>query len=317
MRLQPMRINVFNLHCIFRRLEICEQSLPIFRVKSFTISKKQCNRCRKTDKVDKVGSCREKVDKVVLKRKVIVLSMAQLLHFLSHSHLGSIIMNDMRRQQFVLIKGQLKLVDVDDVGLEEPRCSDDFDCRTLIDNLHYSSPSSHNNINSLKCINSRCSGFNERKNVFNAAKHFTTFLLPYGAPDTLKNRVEELIAKFQNQVSSDILLEEVIRLKDSFAKGLYMGEQTEKVAFRQVRYADLIGLHDYSCKGSSSFSSCRISVSSVQEAKAMCQSQEICRAFVWTNEKSWTGRNIVYFKNNATNWSLDNRNTTLYVKLDL
>lgn len=53
----------------------------------------------------------------------------RLLNNLTGHKLGSLVMNDMRRQQFVFVKNQLKLVDVDDMGLEEPACRKNDDCR--------------------------------------------------------------------------------------------------------------------------------------------------------------------------------------------
>jgi protein kinase domain-containing protein len=58
----------------------------------------------------------------------LALGIAQILHHLAHSPLGSLSMNDFRRQQFVLVGGTLKLSDVDDLGVGEPECETDADC---------------------------------------------------------------------------------------------------------------------------------------------------------------------------------------------
>jgi hypothetical protein len=58
----------------------------------------------------------------------LALGIAQILHHLAHSPLGSLSMNDFRRQQFVLVGGTLKLSDVDDLGVDEPGCETDADC---------------------------------------------------------------------------------------------------------------------------------------------------------------------------------------------
>lgn len=55
-------------------------------------------------------------------------NVARLLYHLAHSPLGSLAMNDLRRQQFVLVDGSLKLSDVDDMGVAEPFCEMDTDC---------------------------------------------------------------------------------------------------------------------------------------------------------------------------------------------
>lgn len=58
----------------------------------------------------------------------LALGISQILHHLAHSPLGSLSMNDFRRQQFVLVGGTLKLSDVDDLGVGEPACETDADC---------------------------------------------------------------------------------------------------------------------------------------------------------------------------------------------
>ncbi|CAH1406413.1 unnamed protein product [Nezara viridula] len=55
----------------------------------------------------------------------VALSVASLLHLLAHSPLGSLAAPDLKRQQFVLVGGQLKLTDADDLRISEPRgCGD-------------------------------------------------------------------------------------------------------------------------------------------------------------------------------------------------
>jgi hypothetical protein len=54
--------------------------------------------------------------------------LSKLLHYLAHSPYGSVILTDFRRQQFVLIDGDLKLTDLDDMGFTEPFCMVDTDC---------------------------------------------------------------------------------------------------------------------------------------------------------------------------------------------
>lgn len=56
------------------------------------------------------------------------MSLASLLHLLAHSPLGSLAAPDLKRQQFVLVDGQLKLTDADDLGISEPPCRTHADC---------------------------------------------------------------------------------------------------------------------------------------------------------------------------------------------
>lgn len=55
--------------------------------------------------------------------------VAKLLQYLANSPYGSVVLNDFRRQQFVLVNGEPKLSDIDDMGFGEPSCSTDHDCQ--------------------------------------------------------------------------------------------------------------------------------------------------------------------------------------------
>ena len=55
--------------------------------------------------------------------------ITKLVHFMSKASGDTFVMNDFRRQQFVLVNGSLKLSDVDDVGFDEPSCISDDECQ--------------------------------------------------------------------------------------------------------------------------------------------------------------------------------------------
>ncbi|KAK6636321.1 hypothetical protein RUM43_009980 [Polyplax serrata] len=61
-------------------------------------------------------------------RLKIVLDLSQLLVYLANSPLGSVAINDFQRQQFVLCDNTLKLTDLDDLSIEEPRCNTSVQC---------------------------------------------------------------------------------------------------------------------------------------------------------------------------------------------
>lgn len=69
-------------------------------------------------------------------------------------------MNDMRRQQFVVVSGELKLVDVDDIGIEEPKCHIDQDCATYMMNLNSNNIKTNNTstLPNLECKHGYCQG---------------------------------------------------------------------------------------------------------------------------------------------------------------
>jgi len=244
----------------------------------------------------------------------IVLAIARLTDYLSRHPSGSLVMNDMRRQQFVIsADGDLKLVDVDDVGLEEPSCNTDHDCREYLTQIL----GEESNV-SLACKNKMCSGANELRNIYNAARHFTTFLLPYGVPYQLQPQVDQLVDAFQHQsLPAYQLKQSAENLVRQYASGSYLRENetdTATQSFVAWPDSDLPGQFDYSCESSLTQIGCSLSVASLTEARQLCAAQPTCRAFVWMNDKTWTGRTVVHFKNDVRTPSR-RANATLYVKL--
>lgn len=62
-------------------------------------------------------------------RSRLIVDLANLLHFAEASPLGApLALADLRRPQFVLVKGRLKLSDLDDIVVGEPSCKIDSDC---------------------------------------------------------------------------------------------------------------------------------------------------------------------------------------------
>ena len=55
--------------------------------------------------------------------------LSKLLYYLAHSPYGSVIVNDFRRQQFILVDGDIKLTDLDDIGFTERECRTDYNCQ--------------------------------------------------------------------------------------------------------------------------------------------------------------------------------------------
>lgn len=60
--------------------------------------------------------------------------ITQLLSDLATSSSVTMVLNDFRREQFVLVNGDLKLTDLDDVGFREPICDTAQDCRNRFTN---------------------------------------------------------------------------------------------------------------------------------------------------------------------------------------
>ena len=67
----------------------------------------------------------------------ISLGITQLVVSLAQSPLGAVGLNDFRRQQFVLVHGEIKLSDVDDISFEEPICDRNIDCEHFFSTANF------------------------------------------------------------------------------------------------------------------------------------------------------------------------------------
>lgn len=125
-----------------------------------------------------------------------ILDVSRLLAYLAASPLGSIAVNDFRRQQFVLCGKILKLTDLDDLSLEEPECQKDEDCslEELLKDLRLNS--SFIRKEKVECIGKACAGYNEKQNMINLYKHFTNLFLPINVPDVLRQDVKILLSTY-------------------------------------------------------------------------------------------------------------------------
>ncbi|XP_065350780.1 extracellular tyrosine-protein kinase PKDCC-like [Cloeon dipterum] len=229
----------------------------------------------------------------------LALGMARILYLLAHSPLGSLAMNDFRHQQFVIVNGELKLSDVDDVGLEEPFCVKNEDCVKMLPlQLRNASWAA-----SASCSpHLRCVGHNERVNVLRAGKQVIQQFLPLGAPAGLRPQILNLLKGYRDASwnSARILLE-TEALVDAFASGKYL--ETNEVfradslpGFVIHDEKDLPGQFDYPCPGSTNSVNCVHSVYSYQEAAEICSADPRCKAFVIGFGKTWTDRSLAIFK---------------------
>lgn len=235
--------------------------------------------------------------------------LTKIVHFMSNTQYGSMAMNDFRRQQFVLVDGVLKLSDVDDAGFSDPSCTDSETCT-----IHFSSA---NFTQRLPCIHGKCLGYNEKRNLFNGARHFTTYLLPHGAPPTLRGLVNKTIDGFSNlTANAGQLMALMNRILQSFKTGRYLNRTSAEDY--QTRYKvhpkmDLPGKYDYRCRVSLSGSGCTVSIFDQKEAEKICDSDPDCQGFVMSKDRTWTGRILVHLKSGVGSPSANN-DTNLYVK---
>ncbi|KAJ3610901.1 hypothetical protein NHX12_022991 [Muraenolepis orangiensis] len=213
----------------------------------------------------------------------ICVSLVRLLYFLSRSPLGSVSLLDFRPRQFVLVDGELKVTDLDDASAHQAPCTPltahrvctlDFPSRNF----------------TLPCSRGRCEGINEKRNLYNAYRFFFTYLLPHSAPralrpllDRIVNATGELSWGVEETLSK---MEEVLHL---YQTGRYLQNLNHSTTEQEVR-----------CWPSYQHDACLLAVFDLREALSLCESHAHCRAFVFTNQTTWTGHHLVYFK---SGWS--------------
>lgn len=221
----------------------------------------------------------------------IMRDLASLLLYLKNSPLGPLIIHDFKPTQFVLVDGQLKLVDLDDVDVTLPSCSPTNRCVIRIDADNY---------RFIPCDESgRCPQFADKLNVFLAWQHFFSLQM-YGGPAWLHDKV---IAFLNKTKSAAVSSREALGLLDGLVMSYKAGHfnlsgNAPNYTYKVMLDTDLPGYHDYWCPSTRSpeVNNCVFSVASEEEAQYICAMDKECRAFVMTEDKTWTGRRLVYLK---------------------
>jgi len=120
-----------------------------------------------------------------------------LLKELVTSPIGSIAINDFRREQFVLCNDglTLKLSDLDDASIFEPFCTSSQDCAQGY------------------CNNEKCVGFNEAKNLHLMFEQILKFLSARDTPEFLKHAVENFVSnRKRHGIDSSILYDSLLKI---------------------------------------------------------------------------------------------------------
>ncbi|NWS17747.1 PKDCC kinase, partial [Pachyramphus minor] len=229
----------------------------------------------------------------------ICLSLVRLLHYLAHSPLGSVTLLDFRPRQFVIVDGELKVTDLDDASIEESSCTSNSDCFMEFPARNFTLPCS---------VEGRCQSMNEKRNLYNAYRFFFTYLLPHSAPSSLRPLLDKIVNATGNHN------------KRSNAKYLQFTGAFKMIAllwlfaeYRRVPEA-FIPDENYRCWPSYHHKGCLLSVFDVNEAIEICDSYSQCKAFVLTNQTTWTGRQLVFFKM-AANHIVPDPDKITYVKV--
>ncbi|XP_078606107.1 extracellular tyrosine-protein kinase PKDCC-like [Branchiostoma floridae x Branchiostoma japonicum] len=106
-------------------------------------------------------------------RLQIAIDIADLLDYLEHSPLGSLIMADMGPSQFVWVGDKVKLSDMDDVSSVEQACAVDSDC--YIGHIRNLTP----------CVDGVCRGLNAKHNMNGAFRRIFQHILVHGGGEIL------------------------------------------------------------------------------------------------------------------------------------
>lgn len=61
-------------------------------------------------------------------------------------------------------------------------------------------------------------------------------------------------------------------------------------AYERIEQRDMPGVHDFVCQASLAPNACTLSVFDVREAEDVCDREATCKAFVMTDQKTWTGK---------------------------
>ncbi|KAJ1157291.1 hypothetical protein NDU88_010006 [Pleurodeles waltl] len=237
----------------------------------------------------------------------ICLSLVRLLHYLAHSPLGSVTLLDFRPRQFVIVDGELKVTDLDDASIEETACSRNSDCFMEFPARNFTLPCSVEGI---------CQNMNEKRNLYNAYRFFFTYLLPHSAPSFLKPLLDAVVnATGELRWGIDETIGQLEKVLYLYKSGLYLGNttRTPKAEYRRLPEAS-ISDEDYKCWPSYHHKGCLLSVFDVAEAIDVCENHSQCTAFVWTNQTTWTGRHLVFFKLGSSHLVKDPAKMT-YVKV--
>ena len=82
---------------------------------------------------------------------------------------------------------------------------------------------------STRCVNNRCIEYNEKRNIFNAGRHFVTFLLPHGAPARFQPIIDKVIDGYNTlTMTSKQLLTSVTKIVDLYKLGRHLNRTTQE-----------------------------------------------------------------------------------------
>ncbi|XP_042194041.1 extracellular tyrosine-protein kinase PKDCC-like [Callorhinchus milii] len=236
----------------------------------------------------------------------ICLNLINLLHYLAHSPLGSVVLLDFHPRQFVIVNGELKVTDLDDISTEELSCKEDSDCTLAFPTRNFN----------LQCsTEEKCQGINEKRNLYNAFRYFFMYLLPHSAPPALTPLLNDIMNATEDlRYGINKTLEMFGEVLDIYKSGLYRINRSQSYLkdYKVVQGFHVQGNCDYKCWPSYNHQRCLLSAHDVEEAATICHSHRQCQSFVITQQTTWTGRILTLFQSCIN--LIQDTNSTVYMK---
>lgn len=221
----------------------------------------------------------------------VCLDLIRLLHFLSRSPLGSVVLLDFQPRQFVTVEGSLKLTDLDDASADQTQCLTSADCPLLFPQRNFTLP----------CVHGVCQGLNQKRNLYNAYRYFLTYLLPHQAPPRLTHLVDHIMNS-TGELKADIneTLEAFEELLSQYQSGGHLDALPPALLSDYVvKRGVVVSGGQYRCWPSYSPEGCVLSVHSPREAAHICNSHSQCTSFSLSGHRTWTGRLLATFTSSS------------------
>ncbi|XP_033637204.1 extracellular tyrosine-protein kinase PKDCC-like [Asterias rubens] len=134
------------------------------------------------------------------------IEIADLLDYLQRSPLGSLAVWDFKTRQFVIVKGKITLVDLDDLSAQELSCEKHTDCNIKVDTDYGRENIVPNDSGLVPCVNSTCYGLNSKFNVISAMRGLVGQALLSDPPPFIKYRLDNItMAASQGQLNASQL----------------------------------------------------------------------------------------------------------------
>ncbi|XP_060086010.1 uncharacterized protein LOC132565388 [Ylistrum balloti] len=271
------------------------------------------------------------------------IQLTDLLKYLENSPLGSLCIGSVKASDFVLVDQWIKLVDLDELSFEEKKCQVESDCKISGVSMY-----------KIPCENGRCVGRNVKQNLRTLGVELLEKLL-VNPPPSESDKVSQLKQKILTlEITTSQLMEELDQLRSTAEKldssqwkpvvkpkvpiqPVVNQQEMEKrrreeeimankilpnfgkpdVQHDYVRIAEsnFPGMNDYTCAASRVAWGCVITVHSLTQAKATCDSDPVCKAFVvFTSNPDIATLMTMVAKNSGTTKPERNAGATLFIK---